>query len=243
MNDLNISGSGVIVGGQYNDITISGIGKIIEDIACDNIVVSGIVNVFGKVDCSNEFKISGISKIASHLNSKNLNISGICKMYGSEENMLTTETVKVSGILKNVNIINSDKIRCSGSLKATNLNADELNITGYIKVTESINCDIVNIESYNPVNINEIVGSQINIKLDTRNHIDLNRLWLKVKQRKHKVDLINGDSIYLEHTKVNTISGHKINIGPKCRVKILEYIDSYEIDPSSKVDKIIKIEV
>ena len=52
---------------------------------------------------------------------------------------------------------------------------------------------------------------------------------------------IEGDTIELENVKCDSVRGHNIKIGENCRIKMVEYTGSIEIDKKSKVEEFVSI--
>ena len=62
MNDIRISGSGTVGSGEYNEVKISGSGRICGDVKCERFAVSGSAHSAGVIECSGELSVSGSLK-------------------------------------------------------------------------------------------------------------------------------------------------------------------------------------
>jgi len=52
---------------------------------------------------------------------------------------------------------------------------------------------------------------------------------------------IEGDEIYLEDTAGDVVRGNRVEIGPGCRIKMVEYHESLKAHPDAKIDKQMKV--
>ena len=56
-----------------------------------------------------------------------------------------------------------------------------------------------------------------------------------------QANLIEGDEIYLENTRADVVRGKQIEIGPNCKIKLIEYSESLKVHDDSDVEKQTKI--
>jgi cytoskeletal protein CcmA (bactofilin family) len=56
-----------------------------------------------------------------------------------------------------------------------------------------------------------------------------------------EADAIEGDEIFLEHTKARVVRGKKIQIGEGCEIETVEYSESIEIAPGAQVKEHVKV--
>ena len=103
MNDIRISGSGSVGGGEYNSVHISGSGRIDGAVTCKTYASSGSSRVKGGIKCD-EFASSGASHIEGSVDcSGTFSTSGAAHIDGD----LHGDTAKCSGSLsggKNIDI-------------------------------------------------------------------------------------------------------------------------------------------
>lgn len=108
MADARISGSGVISGGQYENIHISGSGKITGNCKAESIHISGSGKAQGTIEV-NELKVSGSGSFEQKVIAKEIIASGAIQFREDCE----ADSISVSG-----------SISCSGTLNADTLDAD-----------------------------------------------------------------------------------------------------------------------
>ncbi len=183
-----------------NDITISGVMKI-----NDNLDASGV-------------NVSGIFKMKGNLTSQRLQSSGIAKILGSAE---ITE-VSNSGILKICGKLKTNKLISSGVISVDDVDAEIIKINGKVNVENNMNCDQLTIDFKSKSFVGSIEASSINIKC------------YRFSKKLH-VNTISADEIKIENVICEKITGNNVIIGPNCKINYLEYINSIEIDKSSKV--------
>lgn len=252
--NLNISGSGSYPGGTFDSVRISGSGKITGDIECDKFSVSGAGKITGNIKC-NQCSASGSSKIEGSVVANSISISGSGTMLGNVEAMRMTVSgyckiggdvsggsVAISGSGKVMGDIKCEKVTISGAITTEkNIEAEEVNIRGCIKNRGFINAEKIRIDTkgtgYNLTEFNEIGATTVYINNDEGIATGLfNRLMeLFITTHKVKGKLIEGDTVWIEHTKVNIIRGNNVKIGPYCEVEEIEYKESIEIDETAVV--------
>jgi len=50
-----------------------------------------------------------------------------------------------------------------------------------------------------------------------------------------KVDIIEGDDVYLENTIAKIVRGDNINLGPGCKIELVEYKNNFKQDKAAEV--------
>ena len=83
MNDIRISGSGTVGSGEYNEVKISGSGRICGDVKCERFAVSGSAHSAGVIECSGELSVSGSLKTDGGVKADSARISGSTAIGGS----------------------------------------------------------------------------------------------------------------------------------------------------------------
>ena len=56
-----------------------------------------------------------------------------------------------------------------------------------------------------------------------------------------EAELIEGDEIYLENTRADVVRGKQIEIGPHCKIGLIEYSESLKVHDNSDVGQQTKI--
>lgn len=236
-NSLNISGSSKYPGGKYDDISISGNGKITGDVICDTIDVSGMGKVEGDVN-ANRISTEGTLKICGDIEAQKISISGMFKC----EKSINTKSINISGVSKIEGSLKCESIDCQGMLKVeSDIECENLYINGKINCEGFVNCEkfdlvISNVSS----SVKELGASYINIQDDGAGWGIFN--ILKLKKSIFKADVIEGDNIKLSNCEAKIVRGKHIIIGENCNIETVEYSSDIDISNSSKVIKSIKIQ-
>ena len=244
---MNISGSGKIAAGDYNEsIKVSGSGRLEGNIRCVALSCSGSVKGDGSVDCTEDVRVSGSCHIEENLIAKNISASGAIKIGG---NMKAAETVKISGSLNCGGSVKGANISCSGSVVVGGeMSAEEIGISGRINCEGLMNAEKIEIDMSGASvtsAVGSMGGSEIKV-LNSKGGKAISRMPLL----KHIVggsgsltvkELIEGDVVALEYTTVPKVVGRIVAIGDGCEIDLVQYSEEIEIHPKAKVEKYEKI--
>ncbi|MBU3204315.1 polymer-forming cytoskeletal protein [Clostridium algidicarnis] len=259
--DIKISGSGSAGGGSYDEVKISGSGKITGDLDC------------------NLLKISGSGKIDGNIKAKDIYTSGSFKSIGN----VKCNEFKGSGSSKVMGDMEADEFSCSGSMKVDgNLNGIDMSISGSIGISKRLsgtnlkctgvldveeNCEVEEFKSFGAFNIKglltadniainiggycrakEIGGEKIEIKIGPQKVFNffgleniLGSLFNNYSGNVLESEIIEGDEIYLECTRAKVVRGNNIFIGKDCEIERVEYKGELTIEDSKAVKESIKI--
>lgn len=244
---MNISGSGKIAAGEYNEkITVSGSGKLCGNVRCIALRCSGSVKAEGAVTCSEEVEVSGSCHIARSVTAKTVSASGSLRIEGD---MTAEDKIKASGSLDCEGNIKCATLKCSGSVSAgREIAAEEIRISGRVKCAGLMNAEKIEIDMSGASmtsSIGSIGGSEIKV-YNSNGGKAISRMPLL----KHIVggggslrvdELIEGDVIALEYVTSPKVVGRIVAIGEGCDIELLQYSEKVEIHPSAKVGKSEKI--
>jgi cytoskeletal protein CcmA (bactofilin family) len=254
LHDLKISGSGTSGGGKFNSVRISGSGTIQGDIECRDLKISGSGKINGDIT-SEEFKCSGSSKIEGNIQAKEITVSGSTKIEGS----VTAAEMSVSGSSRISEDLTCKEFSSSGSTKIEGkVHGGELRSYGALKVEKE--CEVETFISRGGVTINGLLSAdKVDIKLSHESFIkEIGGEIIEVKNEHSsnlikqvvnffmqrddylRSDLIEGDEIYLEHTRSKLVRGKNIVIGENCEIDTVEYSGTIDITDGSKVGNTIK---
>lgn len=253
---LKISGSGSAGGGVYEEVKISGSGKITGDIECNEFHISGSGKAEGNVKAK-EFKTSGSSRIDGDLEAEDVKISGSTHIEGNAK----CDSIKISGsahIGKNLegneidvsgstNVeggVHGEHIRISGSINVKDdIEAEEFIAKGGFRIGGLLNADSIEISIGGSCLAREIGGEKIEVKEFMGGAFFLNKIFGFIFNQNLglKTDLIEGDDIYLEHTVAKVVRGNNITIGKGCLIDTVEYKSELKILENGKVENQVKI--
>lgn len=259
--NLHISGSGSIEGGTYGEIGVSGSASAQADISCERLRVSGGGRFSGALTCLGEARVSGSASVGGELRTGVLHVSGSL----SAARSVFAGSLHVSGSLKAAGDVEADEahisggckvqgalrgraIRLSGGLSVENgVECEELDMSGGFTANGLMNAESVRIRIGGRCKADEIGGESIDVrKSDMENVAGLRILNAIISsftpERFLEANAIEGTQIYLENTRCGAVRGRRVEIGPGCNIRRVEYSESLTIDPASEVSEQIKTE-
>ena len=237
--DIKISGSGVVGGGEYEEIKISGSAKIDGDVHCESFACSGSVHGEGHLICKGDLKVSGSAKVDGPVQGKSVHVSGSVRcgdLRGSEE-------IHVSGGSEIGGNLTGGEVHVSGGLNVKGgIEADEFRLSGSINCPGLVNAETVEISLYRThCSIGSIGGSEVTVKQGA-NISGTGLLSSLLKKRLSSTvgrltvrDSIEADDVELMNTDCPLVTGARIVIGKGCKIGTVRYSESLEIDPDSEV--------
>ncbi|MEX2460391.1 MAG: hypothetical protein WD469_03695 [Paenibacillaceae bacterium] len=90
-----------------------------------------------------------------------------------------------------------------------------------------MNAGKLDIKLYQDSQVKEIGGEKIRIRRASQLH-PFNFFFKPSSQAVLSVSVIEGDDIYLKHTKAKVVRGNRVIIGPGCEIELVEYKGHYE---------------
>lgn len=176
--------------------------------------------------------INGTGNIKGEITAKSLNVNGVAKAC---EN-ITAEKVEINGTFSGRNI-KGKKIVIRGIADFNGkVECEQFELNGSIRC-DSINSEQIEIKLKGFGNVNELVGSHINVKV---NEPTLIIMSVQIKPSVLKAKMIEADEIYLEHTEADVVSGNIVQIGRGCKIGRVEYRESLKVSDSAGVEQIVK---
>ena len=243
---MNISGSGRIAAGEYNDkISVSGSGTVEGNVRCIAFSVSGYSSCAGNVECKEKVSVSGSMSVADNLYADEIDVSG---SFTVGKDCVVNDTIEVSGTMKCGGDIKCTVFRNAGYVSVEKgIEAEEIYIAGIVDSNGLINAETVDIKLGNKgSNVGSIGGA--NIKVRHLNHLKtIERLPLFTKlvgsenNGLNVAESIEGDVIAIENVSAPTVVGRIVAIGAGCRIDTVQYSEQVEIDSKAKVGKCEKI--
>lgn len=253
---IKISGSGSAGGGVYDEVKISGSGKITSNIECNEFHISGSGKVEGDVKAK-EFKTSGSSRIEGNLDAEEIRISGSSHIAGR----MNGGQVKVSGSAHIEKGISGGEIEISGSSHigegvrveririsgGTNIKGDceaeEFIAKGGFSIDGLLNAGNIEICVGGSCSAKEIGGEKIEVREFGGGVFMFNKIINLLFNHTHclKTELIEGDDIYLEYTVAKVVRGNNITLGKGCLIDTVEYKGELKVIDDAKVSNQVKI--
>ena len=231
-SDMNINGTGTINEGEYNKISIAGVGRLKGNVIANSVSISGTCSGEGILKCK-DIDISGYMRYKGEVHSDgNLNVNGYMKI---KENLYFNEAT-ISGSVKACEGITFNNAFISGSISSKkNCEGTNFKCNGMINIDGLLSADNINITIYKSANVKEIGGENIEVRSDKK----INNIPLvgKIFSNKLIAETIEGDYVYLENTSAKKVSGKTVIIGKNCNIEEVNYEVSLEVNNNSKVNK------
>jgi len=228
-NNLKISGSGSVSGGDYDKIEISGTGDIDGDVRANEIEVSGSADFKGNIQAK-KVEAGGSLKMQGLLTADIVHSSGSIKVTGK----LQTKEFHSSGSASFENL-DADTVTSSGSISALqDITADYFSSTGKFEIGGTLKADKIEVKLAGDSSAKTVKGKVIEVR-------QYSSLVSKVVKSFLTADKIQGDELYLENVNAKLVKGKTVKIGPRCNIDVVEYKDTVSVDPQSRVGKQSKV--
>jgi cytoskeletal protein CcmA (bactofilin family) len=219
-DNLTVTGNGSASGGTYDRAKIVGEYTVQGDFACERLSVIGNLEVEGSLK-TGRINLCGELKVRGDAAAQSLKAAGSIKVDGN----YTAETLSIYGELAVEGSCEAERLDLRGVIVGGMLNAGTVDIRLFFGESK----------------LKEIGGETIAVRkaglLDWRRIIKPFLTGGEVLI----AETIEGDHIYLEHTKATAVRGTNVRIGPGCEIEWLEYRNEYRADPRSSVQHFAKI--
>lgn len=235
-NSASISGAGVIGGGTYDRVTISGAGKVTGDLEADELRISGAGKVEGKVRVR-AIVVSGSTVFSESVYGDEMRVSGSARIDGRAE----VKELKCSGTLRVNGGIDSQYLKSSGHLRVGgDVAAEIFKASGGFQIEGLLSADRVEINLGGRCTAREIGGEKIIVRRGGWREKGilfdgLIKLFTGGGAAELRAQLIEGDEVYLEDTIAETVRGKAVEIGPGCRIETVEYSESLKVADDATV--------
>jgi len=247
---IRVSGSGRV---SEEEIRISGSGRIVGSVRVDRVRASGSFSCDGDLEVD-ELRTSGSCSITGTVKGGSLRASGSCRI-GQD---LRVSIIQTSGSLSVGGNIIGEYIKISGSFRAEDVNVIDCEVYGSFKL-KRVNCkkafraemsgsciveEGIRAKDVDIRRAPEGKGEGFRVVLFNITLIEVGRGGIR-KGGELKTKYIEAENtVYIENTECDIVKGRIVTIGPKCTIrKRLEYVESYNIDPTSKIlGEVTKVE-
>ena len=234
-NSMNISGCGSIPAGEYEEITVSGSGKLSGLVKCTSFSSAGFSS--GEhIECAEKVKNSGHLKFSGNVKAKNLSTVGdfLC---GGDVNV--SEEISAAGAFDVKGGVTANKLSVSGLAKiGADVETEKISINGSLKCPGLVNAESVDIRFDGKVEIGSLGGSKVVISLNKVKKFFKRLPLLSSAMRNAKIaTAIEADEIEIDNVSCPRISGRNVVIGDGCVIDLVLYSESIEISPNAKVEK------
>lgn len=219
--DIKISGSGTSCGGKYNEVSISGSGKINGNLECVDFKTSGSSKVIGDLKAGT-IKISGSARVEGNVEVEEMKVSGSAHVTGQ----IKCQSIKINGSTHIGGNLYAEEVTIAGSAHIEkNCEAECFKASGSFKILGLLNAGEVNIRIGGNCNVQEIGGEHIEVRVSPLDNSIFRKVIDKMFNTKGELttSLIEGDEIYLQNTNAKIVRGNHITIGEGCNIGLVEY--------------------
>ena len=239
--DMNISGSGTVPAGEYENIKISGSGHMKGSVKCASLYVSGSADAESVV-CAGEIRVSGACSFEGDVHSKTIHVSGACNFEG---NATVAESFHLSGGVNMDGNLKCGTLDVHGGLRADgDIEAETVSVRGNIFSEGLLNAEQIDINTKSGCALGSIGCGKLTATYTKRKWFaNLINVTYNGRQIRGVMveQSIEGDEIDIKYVTCPRVSGRTVKIGEGCEIEVLQYSESCEIDPKAKVVKIEKI--
>lgn len=231
-NNIRSVGDIHLEAGEYGDISCAGDLKFSGSIIADSIKAAGDL-VADKDVKAGKISVYGDGKFKGGLEAEEISVYGD----GNFLQHVKGKEIKIFGSMKGT-VVEGEKITINGELESVEeISADELILNGEFHVRSSMNLGYGKFQLVGKSDATEIFCEKLEIRNNTESfHGILSGLISKGKGGTLKVDVIEGDEIYLVNTTANIVRGKTVKIGEGSKIGKVEYSDTLEIFDGGVVD-------
>lgn len=232
--DIRITGSGSSNGGAFHQVKIMGDAVINGSTDCDTFKCLGNAEVKGSLHADST-SCNGTLKVAGTMSGGSMKVQGEVRVAGE----LTSGTLSVNGELAVGSRMSADKVKVTGQL---DVNADcqmeEMLVRGTVEVNGMLNAGQADLKLYGPSRLRELVGSRIEVRKGIG--LPLIGKFMPLTEGTLTAEIIEGDTIVLEHTTAAVVRGRSVIIGPGCNIGLVEYKDEFKQDSEASVSQLVQ---
>lgn len=231
-NSIKSVGDIHLEAGEYGDISCAGDLKFSGSIIADSIKAAGDLVADQDVKAV-KISVYGDGKFKGNLEAEEISIYGD----GNFQQRVKGKEIKIFGSMK-ANVVEGEKITINGELeKIEEISAEELILNGEFHVNSSMNLGYGKFQLVGKSDAKEIFCEELEVRNNAESfHGIFSGLISKGKGGTLKVDVIEGDDIYLENTTANIVRGKTVKIGQGSKIGKVEYSDKLEIFDGGVVD-------
>ena len=242
MGNIQISGSGNInaEGNFYDEVRISGSGRIEGKLRCRSIHTSGSGHFCEDVICEEGISISGSGHFNGGVECDSFSVSGS----GHIDKDLKCRILKSSGSSHINGSISCTDASISGSVRVEkDMSGENVRISGGSTIHGLLNAENITISLGGKNTIGEIGCTRLNVEINKNYHtVRLGQLTFGSKNGGDLVcPVIEGDEVNLINTTSKVVRGKNVRIGPGCAINRVEYSESLDVDESATVGVQVKI--
>ncbi|WP_309122185.1 hypothetical protein [Paenibacillus sp.] len=215
--NVKITGMGTASGGDFGSVRITGEAMIQGEMRCERFACIGTCSVEGGLSAK-RLRLLGEAALEGALTADDLRLTGRIEAKGG----IRARTMVVRG-----------EVSTEGDLET-----DRLNARGAFDIGGLLNAGQADIRLYGSSRAQDIGGGTISVR---RRGFRALKPWFTGSGAPELVaQTIEGDDIYLEHTRADVVRGKRIELGPGCRIRRAEYTESLRTHKSAEVGEFRK---
>lgn len=228
--DMRVSGVGNIPAGEYDDISVSGVGKLDAPITCTSFSCAGVAK--GKsILCTGLVKTSGNATFTENVQAQNVKASGL---FSCDGDMTVEGEITCSGFIRIQENVQCKQLRVAGKLQSNaDVKATTVTVNGSIHCAGQLTAENVDVEFDGGIKIGRICASKISVIRKKPNAFFI--------KKAHVRSLTKGEEVVLQHVHCPQVIGRNVTVGKGCRIDWVQYTDSIDIHPKAKVKKVEKL--
>lgn len=216
--DLKLVGTTTASGGRFANVKITGEAVLAGDTECRHLACMGNIAVKG------------------HLRADTVKLTGECRVEGS----LRAGRMQAVGDIRVAGAVHGDQLKWTGSVRVQgDCDAEALLVSGAIEADGLVNAEDVQIRMHGPCRAAEVGGSTITVKRSRA--VAVKSLFMPKGIVMMTADLIEGDTVILEHTRAAVVRGNRVTLGTGCEIGRVEYRDTLEAGSNALVKQKVKL--
>lgn len=218
LSNLKLVGTTTASGGRFANVKITGEAVLAGDTECRNLACMGNIEVKG------------------NLRADNVKLTGECQVGGS----LTASRIQAVGDIQVDGALRGDRLKLTGSVRMQgNCDAEALRVSGAIDADGLVNAEDVQVRMHGPCRAREIGGGVITVKRSRS--VAVKSIFMPKGIIAMTADLIEGDTVILEHTRAAVVRGNRVTLGTGCEIGRVEYRDALEVGGKARVKEKVKL--
>lgn len=200
-----------------------------------NIGITGETVLTGDVDCI-RFACTGQSKVQGGLRANELRLTGEITVQGR----LDAGKIKGRGELEVDQGMRGENVAFTGNIEIKgDCESGTFALDGAFSVEGLLSAERLEIKMYGPCRVRELGGGTLRVKRSSATKL-LGIIKSKQSAQLH-ADLIEGDTIELEHTRAGIVRGNRIKLGPGCEIGRVEYVESLNKHKSAVLKETVRL--
>ncbi len=236
--NISIAGCGQIAPGEYEDIRISGSGKLSGLVRCASFSTTGSSRG-AELDCKGAVKVAGSSSFSKSIRAGSVSVSGSLDNGGD---LWVHNEISCSGSVECGGSIRCGTLKVSGEVEADGgVEAESVSVSGTLECDGLLNAENIEIKGTG-MKIGSIGGSRIIIRraaaLSKLAKIPLlSSVFKTVSGMVEVPGGIEGDTIELENVRTPRVCGRIVTIEDDCNIDLVQYSEEIHISPKAKVGR------